>query len=195
MGRPLSGKVGSDIGEKRLLQFRVLRLGFFQDGNVGVGVFPESEEVLVCGARFRGITLQCVGTRQAKAGQGSKRRVAHETTVCNEFTELGGGCASIVLKKVCLSSGVAREKTSDTPQLSWRGWLQGRDCGSSIAALQLDCASNGRLVVRVRISGISVIPTSMVRPACRSLSQMEMWSSQNTSIKIGNRKRTSHGSQ
>jgi hypothetical protein len=27
-----------------LLQFRVLRLGFFQDGNVGVGVFPECEE-------------------------------------------------------------------------------------------------------------------------------------------------------
>ena len=31
----------------RLLQLRVLRLGFFQDGDVGVGVFPEGEEVLV----------------------------------------------------------------------------------------------------------------------------------------------------
>jgi hypothetical protein len=29
---------------RRLLQLRVLRLGFPQDGDVGVGVFPESDE-------------------------------------------------------------------------------------------------------------------------------------------------------
>ena len=29
-------------GAQGLLQLRVLRLGFLQDGNVGVGVFPES---------------------------------------------------------------------------------------------------------------------------------------------------------
>ena len=28
-----------------LLQPRVLRLGFLEDGNVGIGVFPESEEL------------------------------------------------------------------------------------------------------------------------------------------------------
>ena len=37
---------------KRLLQLRVLRLGFLQDGNVVVGVFPEDEEVLVGTLRF-----------------------------------------------------------------------------------------------------------------------------------------------
>ena len=31
------------------LQLRILRLGFFQDGNVGVGVFPEREEIFVTG--------------------------------------------------------------------------------------------------------------------------------------------------
>jgi hypothetical protein len=30
-----------------LLQFRVLRFRFFQDGNIGVGVFPEREEVFI----------------------------------------------------------------------------------------------------------------------------------------------------
>ena len=29
-----------------LLQLRVLGLGFFQDGNIGIGVFPEREGVL-----------------------------------------------------------------------------------------------------------------------------------------------------
>jgi hypothetical protein len=32
-----------------LLQLRVLRLGFLQDGDVGVSVFPEREEILVAG--------------------------------------------------------------------------------------------------------------------------------------------------
>jgi hypothetical protein len=36
-----------------LLQFCVLRLGFFQDGDVGVGVLPEGEEVLIGSAGFR----------------------------------------------------------------------------------------------------------------------------------------------
>jgi len=34
-----------------LLQLRVLRFGLLQDGDVGVGVFPESEEVVVGGER------------------------------------------------------------------------------------------------------------------------------------------------
>jgi hypothetical protein len=32
-----------------LLKLGVLRLGFFQDGDVGVGVFPEREEIFVGG--------------------------------------------------------------------------------------------------------------------------------------------------
>jgi hypothetical protein len=40
------------LGGRRLLQLRVLRLGFLQDRDVGVGVFPEGEEILVSGARF-----------------------------------------------------------------------------------------------------------------------------------------------
>src|ERR1700726_4165064 len=40
----------------QLLQLRVLRLGFLQDGDVGVGVFPEREEFLILDAGLRGIT-------------------------------------------------------------------------------------------------------------------------------------------
>jgi hypothetical protein len=31
------------------LQLRVLRLGFLEDRNIGVGVFPEGEEIFVSG--------------------------------------------------------------------------------------------------------------------------------------------------
>jgi hypothetical protein len=42
------------------LQLRVLRFSFLQDGNVGVGVFPEGEEVLV-----GGLALDAVACSQA----------------------------------------------------------------------------------------------------------------------------------
>jgi len=46
-----------------LLQLRVLGLGLLQDGDVGVGVgvFPEREEIIVCGLRFCGAATECVG--------------------------------------------------------------------------------------------------------------------------------------
>jgi hypothetical protein len=39
------------------LQFRVLRLGLFQDGNVRVGLLPEREEILVRHAGLSGVAL------------------------------------------------------------------------------------------------------------------------------------------
>jgi hypothetical protein len=50
---PSTGK--EEPPQKTSLQLRVLRFGFLQNGDVGVGVFPEREEVLVSGFRFGGI--------------------------------------------------------------------------------------------------------------------------------------------
>jgi hypothetical protein len=36
----------------RLLQFRALHLGFLQDGDVGVGVFSEGEEVVTAAGPY-----------------------------------------------------------------------------------------------------------------------------------------------
>src|SRR5271154_243429 len=53
----------------QLLQLGVLRLGFFQDGNVGVGVFPEGEEILVGFSGFRRVACERGGARQAQVGK------------------------------------------------------------------------------------------------------------------------------
>src|SRR5262249_16256999 len=50
----------------KLLQLRVLRLGFLQDGNVRVGVFPKGEEILISGAGLCRIALRGVGAREAE---------------------------------------------------------------------------------------------------------------------------------
>jgi hypothetical protein len=43
------------------LQLRVLRLGLLQDGDVGVGVFPEGQEILVGSLGLGRVTLQDLG--------------------------------------------------------------------------------------------------------------------------------------
>jgi len=43
---------GSATAAQGLFQLCVLRLGFLQDGDVGVGVFPEREEILIGGVGF-----------------------------------------------------------------------------------------------------------------------------------------------
>jgi hypothetical protein len=50
------------------LQLGVLRLGLLQDGDVGVGVFPEREEILVLTLRPGSVARHRVGTTELKTG-------------------------------------------------------------------------------------------------------------------------------
>ena len=53
-------QLGTYKGRKSL-ELHVLRLGLLQDGDVGVGVFPELEEILVGGAAIAVVARQGVG--------------------------------------------------------------------------------------------------------------------------------------
>jgi|SRR6516162_8583939 hypothetical protein len=44
-----------------LLQLRILRFGLLQDGNVGVGLLPEGEEILISGFCFGDVALHGFG--------------------------------------------------------------------------------------------------------------------------------------
>src|SRR5208282_433332 len=89
-----------------LLQLRVFRLGRPQNGDVGVGVFPEREEILIGGAGFgEGGTLwhgrlargahgrdgratytgfEGVSAGQSEAGQRAPGKVHHHSSVVDE---------------------------------------------------------------------------------------------------------------
>ncbi|MGD0460185.1 MAG: hypothetical protein ABSC21_20860 [Terriglobia bacterium] len=56
-------------GARGLFQLCVFRLGFLQNGNVGVGVFPEREEILIGGAGLAG-TGDWLDRGALAAGQG-----------------------------------------------------------------------------------------------------------------------------
>src|ERR1039458_5416417 len=57
------------IAPEPLLQSRILRFGLLVDGDVGVGVFPEGEEILICGAGFIARGGVCCGIERVSAGQ------------------------------------------------------------------------------------------------------------------------------
>jgi hypothetical protein len=49
-----------------LFQFRVLGLRRNEDRHIRVGVFPELEEILICGPGFGGVALYGIGTGEAE---------------------------------------------------------------------------------------------------------------------------------
>ena len=48
-------RLSDGINEPGSLQLGVLRLGFLEDEDIGVGVFPEGEEIPVCDFGVRGV--------------------------------------------------------------------------------------------------------------------------------------------
>jgi len=59
----------SPCNELRLLELRVLGFGLLQDWNIWVGIFPESEEIVVRSAGIGGVALHGVGATELKMGK------------------------------------------------------------------------------------------------------------------------------
>ena len=82
----------------RLLQLRVFRCGFLQDGDAGVGIFPEGEESLVGRTGSCGVSLQRIG-----AGETESRVIAgvreglRDALACRERGDMPGSIAAIRL--------------------------------------------------------------------------------------------------
>src|ERR1700685_397669 len=99
---------------KGLLQLRVLRFGLLQDGNVGVGVFPEGEEIFVgcersdagsIGIRsLRGSRLQRIRTCHTQMRQGSRPAVPDDAAVVENLLKLGGSSTALSGGQECLSA-------------------------------------------------------------------------------------------
>src|SRR5579864_8766762 len=86
---------------RQLLQLRVFRFGFLQDGDVGVSVFPQREKIFVSGERsdaggvgvcaLRSSRLQSVRTSHSQTRQRSRPAVPNDTAVVENLRKLGGG--------------------------------------------------------------------------------------------------------
>jgi hypothetical protein len=88
----------STQNKRALLQLRVFCLGLLQNGDVGVGVFPEREEVFVGGEgtdaggidvrALRSSRLRGVGASYSQMRQRSRPAVPDDAAVVDDFREL-----------------------------------------------------------------------------------------------------------
>jgi hypothetical protein len=122
------------------LQFRVFGLGGDEDRDVGIGVLPESEEILISLARFGGIHLQSVGAGKAEAGEGSKRRIGNDGAVVDELLKFRGGIPALVESEKSLAANIERVRDAYLTVIDsttgqnlwsashvWRGLLTGKN--------------------------------------------------------------------
>jgi hypothetical protein len=88
------------------LQLGVLRLGLLQDGDVGVGVFPEGEEVLVGGAGLGSVAAHRVGSTELKVCECTQRKVLYHAAMVEQLLELRSRRCAIVRQQVGLTAQI-----------------------------------------------------------------------------------------
>src|SRR5437868_15325428 len=91
---------------KPSLQLCVLRLGLLQDGNVGVGVFPERKEVLIGALCFGCVAVHCVGATKLKLRERTQRKIKHDTAMVQKLLELSRCRLTLTCKQVSLTAQI-----------------------------------------------------------------------------------------
>ena len=94
---------------EHLLQSRILALRLDEDWHVGVGVFPEGEEVLVGLAGLRGVAAQRRSTPEAEVGERIQDVHAADATVVDDLLELRSGLSTRTSLEVSLPAQVDAE--------------------------------------------------------------------------------------
>jgi len=98
------------------LQCRVFRFGLFQDGDVGIGVLPEGEEISAGGEgagagrigirSLRGSRLPGIGASHAQMRQRSSPAIPDDAAVVDNLLKLGGGSIALAGFQVCFTPDV-----------------------------------------------------------------------------------------
>src|SRR6266850_7610051 len=91
-----------------LLQLCVFCLCFEKDRNVGIGVFPEGEKILVGGARFGCVALHRVATTQLEMSQRTDGFIGHDPAMVEDFLKLCCRFAALTRGKIGFSSYIDR---------------------------------------------------------------------------------------
>ena len=82
------------------MELRILRFGLLQHWNVGVGVFPNGEEILIGGFCLGRISRERVSPAQAEMRKSSNGRVYHNPPMVVDFLKLSGCFVSLMRREI-----------------------------------------------------------------------------------------------
>ena len=88
----------------RLLQFCVLGLGLFQNGSIGVRIFPEREEILTRGFCLGYFSRESVRSAQLQVRQRANGIANYNAPMVKNFLELGTCFTTSALSQISLPS-------------------------------------------------------------------------------------------
>jgi hypothetical protein len=91
-------------GRGQLLHLRVLRLGLVEDGDIGVGVLPKREEILIGRACFSGVPLHYVSAGHTDTCQSTNGVVEYNTSVIKNLLKLRHGLDRLTSREIRLAS-------------------------------------------------------------------------------------------
>src|SRR5580693_4712587 len=103
-----SNKTSTPAACAHSLKLRVLCLGFLQDGDVGVGVFPEGEEIFVGGAGVALVAREYVGASKLQVRQCADGVANHNPTMLEDFLELPNGFPTLARRQIGLATHIGR---------------------------------------------------------------------------------------
>lgn len=93
-----------------LVQLCVLRRGLLQDGNTGIGVFPEDEEILISSLGFDGVAGECVAARETQVRQPADGIVYDDAGMIENFLELGCCRPALAYREIRVASQIPTTK-------------------------------------------------------------------------------------
>src|SRR5438132_10507214 len=109
-----SRRSGMSRGAKihRSLKPGVFRPGLLEDRDVGIGVFPEGEEILVGSLRFGLISRESERPAELQVRQWAYGIRAHDTTMIENLLELGRRFRISVRRNQSLAAHIRRVQTA-----------------------------------------------------------------------------------
>ena len=132
--------------ERKLLQLGVFRLRLREDRDVGVGVFPEREEILVGSLRLDRISRQRERSAQLQVRQCADGIAGNDPAMIENFLEFRSGFGALVCSQIGQAAHIdgiedseePRSAAERRPQIIGHGDFQQFDGLGRVAAFRID---------------------------------------------------------
>ena len=88
------------------LSFDVLGIGFLQDGDVAISIFPERQEILIGGFCLARVSRESIGSAELQPGERTDRVTDHYGRVIEDLLKFGNRVGPLTRRQVSLATHI-----------------------------------------------------------------------------------------